>query len=110
VAHKTVSLRSGLSGNVPRRGRLGDHAAHSEKASPRPDFRREEIGRQELESLLLDPETPARADAASRRGLFLGEATAPFVDAVWRLMRLLDAPELPTRTPPTPPALAPCWA
>ena len=32
------------------------------------------------------------ADAAPRRGLFLGEATAPFVDAVWRLMRLLDTP------------------
>ena len=51
-----------------------------------------EIDTQELASLLLDLETPARADAAPRRGLFLGEATAPFVDAVWRLMRLLDTP------------------
>ena len=51
-----------------------------------------EIDTQELASLLIDLETPARADAAPRRGLFLGEATAPFVDAVWRLMRLLDTP------------------
>src|SRR5262245_56860652 len=51
-----------------------------------------EIEMPELASLLLDTETPAHADAAGRRGLFLGEATAPFVDAVWRLMRLLDAP------------------
>src|SRR5262249_10278718 len=50
-----------------------------------------EIDMPELASLLLDTETPAQADAAGR-GLFLGEATAPFVDAVWRLMRLLDAP------------------
>src|SRR5262245_55073888 len=51
-----------------------------------------EIDVPELASLLLDTETPAHADAAGGRGLFLGEATAPFVDAVWRLMRLLDAP------------------
>jgi AraC-like DNA-binding protein len=51
-----------------------------------------EIDTPELASLLLDTETPAHADAAGRRGLFLGEATAPFVDAVWRLIRLLDTP------------------
>src|SRR5499433_1978229 len=51
-----------------------------------------EIEMAELASLLLDTETPPHADAAGRRGLFLGKATAPFVDAVWRLMRLLDAP------------------
>jgi AraC-like DNA-binding protein len=51
-----------------------------------------EIDTPELASLLLDTETPAHADAVGRRGLFLGEATAPFVDAVWRLMRLLDTP------------------
>jgi AraC-like DNA-binding protein len=51
-----------------------------------------EIDTLELASLLLDTETPAHADAAGRRGLFLGEATATFVDAVWRLMRLLDTP------------------
>ena len=51
-----------------------------------------EIHTPELASLLLDTATPAHADAAGRRGLFLGEATATFVDAVWRLMRLLDTP------------------
>src|SRR5262245_63467018 len=51
-----------------------------------------EINTPELASLLLDTETPAQADAAVGRGLFVGQATAPFVDAVWRLMRLLDAP------------------
>src|SRR5262249_27795333 len=51
-----------------------------------------EIDMPELASLLLDAGTPAHADAAGRRGLFLGDATLPFVDAVWRLMRLLDAP------------------
>src|SRR5262249_26150863 len=51
-----------------------------------------EIDLPELASLFLDIETPAHDDAAGERGLFLGEATAPFVDAVWRLMRLLDAP------------------
>jgi AraC-like DNA-binding protein len=51
-----------------------------------------ELDTPELASLLLDTATPAHADAAGRRGLFLGQATAPFVDAVWRLMRLLDAP------------------
>jgi AraC-like DNA-binding protein len=51
-----------------------------------------EIDTPELASLLLDTETPAHADAAGRRGLFLGEATAPFVDAIWRLVRLLDTP------------------
>src|SRR5262244_2215599 len=51
-----------------------------------------ELDMPELASLLLDTETPGYADAAGRHGLFLGEATAPFVDAVWRLMRLLDAP------------------
>src|SRR5262245_21831437 len=51
-----------------------------------------EVDTPELASLLLDTETPAQAEVAGRRGLFLGEATAPFVDAVWRLMRLLDAP------------------
>jgi AraC-like DNA-binding protein len=50
-----------------------------------------EIDLPEVASLLLDIETPAHADAVGR-GLFLGEATAPFVDAVWRLMRLLDTP------------------
>src|SRR5262245_5083498 len=52
-----------------------------------------EIDMPELASLLLDTETPAHADGAGRRGLFLGEATAPFIDAVWRLIRLLDAPK-----------------
>ncbi len=52
-----------------------------------------EIDTPELASLLLDAETPAHADAATRRGLFVGDATGPFVDAVWRLMRLLDTPE-----------------
>src|SRR5215831_10038183 len=51
-----------------------------------------EIDMPELASLLVDSDTPADDDGAERRGLFLGEATAPFVDAVWRLMRLLDAP------------------
>src|SRR5258705_12326940 len=51
-----------------------------------------ELDTPELASLLLDTEMPAHADAAPRHGLFLGEATAPFVDAVWRLMRLLDTP------------------
>jgi AraC-like DNA-binding protein len=51
-----------------------------------------EIEMPELASLLLDIETPPHDDAAGDRGLFLGEATAPFVDAVWRLMRLLDTP------------------
>lgn len=51
-----------------------------------------EIDTQELASLVIDTETPVRATPASRRGLFLGEATAVFVDAVWRLMQLLDAP------------------
>src|SRR5262249_6714484 len=51
-----------------------------------------EIDTPELASLLLDTETPAPADGVARRGLFLGEATPPFVDAVWRLMRLLDTP------------------
>jgi len=50
-----------------------------------------EIETGELASLLLDTDTPADADAAGR-GLFLGEATVPFIDAVWRLMRLLDTP------------------
>ena len=35
-----------------------------------------EIDTPELASLLLDTETPAHADAAGRRGLFLGEAVA----------------------------------
>src|SRR5215470_19258044 len=39
-----------------------------------------EIDTPELASLLLDSETSAHADAAGQRGLFLGEATAPFVD------------------------------
>src|SRR5215467_5463706 len=47
-----------------------------------------QIDMPELASLLLDIETPAHGDAAGRRGIFLGEATAPFVDAVWRLMSL----------------------
>lgn len=51
-----------------------------------------EIDTRELASLVLDSEAPARIDATPRRGLFLGDATEPFVDAVWRLMRLLDAP------------------
>ncbi|HET9814676.1 MAG TPA: AraC family transcriptional regulator [Xanthobacteraceae bacterium] len=51
-----------------------------------------EIDTPELSSLLLDTEAPAQADPAPRRGLFLGEASAAFVDAVWRLMRLLDTP------------------
>jgi AraC-like DNA-binding protein len=51
-----------------------------------------ELDTPELASLLLDTETPAHFDAAARRGLFLGEATAPFIEAVWRLMRLLDTP------------------
>ena len=51
-----------------------------------------EIDTPELASLLLDPETPAQGDVAPQRGLFLGEASAAFVDAVWRLMRLLDTP------------------
>src|SRR5262245_31997311 len=51
-----------------------------------------EIDTPELASLLLDHEAPADANAAAGRGLFLGQATAPFVDAVWRLMRLLDTP------------------
>src|SRR5215475_4787936 len=46
-----------------------------------------EIDMAELASLLLDTDTPTHADTAGRRGLFLGEATAPFVEAVWRLMR-----------------------
>src|SRR5499426_3993437 len=51
-----------------------------------------ELDMPELASLLLDIETPAHADVPGERGLFLGKATAPFVDAVWRLMRLLDTP------------------
>lgn len=51
-----------------------------------------EIETQELASLLLDTETPDLDEDASRRGLFLGETTSLFVEAVWRLMRLLDAP------------------
>src|SRR4029453_17556106 len=51
-----------------------------------------EIDNPELASLLLDTETPARADGPSQRGLFLGDASDPFIDAVWRLMRLLDTP------------------
>src|SRR5215471_14406460 len=51
-----------------------------------------ELDMPELASLLLDTETPAHADGAGRRGLFLGNATSPFVEAVWRLMRLLDTP------------------
>src|SRR5262245_16094727 len=51
-----------------------------------------EIDTPELATLLLESETPAHAGAAGRRGLFLGEATVPLVEAVWRLMRLLDAP------------------
>ena len=51
-----------------------------------------EIDTPEAASLLLDTETPADDDSAVRRGIFVGEATAPFVDAVWRLMQLVDAP------------------
>src|SRR5262245_57822366 len=41
-----------------------------------------EIDMPELASLLLDTETPPLgAGAAGRRGLFVGEATAPFIDA-----------------------------
>jgi AraC-like DNA-binding protein len=59
-----------------------------------------EIDTQELASLILETEVAVEADAASRRGLFLGEATDVFVDAVWRLMRLLDAPrEIRTLAP-----------
>src|SRR5499433_3908114 len=43
-----------------------------------------EIDMVALASLLLDTQTPAQVDAAGRRGLFLGEARAPLVDAVWR--------------------------
>src|SRR5262245_22716705 len=50
-----------------------------------------EIDMSALGSLLLVNGTPAHVDAAGR-GLFLAEATVPFVDAVWRLMRLLDTP------------------
>src|SRR5215468_4255024 len=50
-----------------------------------------EIDTPELASLLLDTERPSHVGTTGR-GLFLGEATVPFVDAVWRLMRLLDAP------------------
>src|SRR5262252_6600520 len=38
-----------------------------------------EIDTGDLASLLLDTDTPAQADAAGR-GLFLGEATAPFIE------------------------------
>src|SRR5262249_35500312 len=51
-----------------------------------------ELDTPELAALLPDTETPAQDGATRRPGLFLGEATAPFVDAVWRLMRLLDTP------------------
>src|SRR5262245_32008369 len=51
-----------------------------------------ELDMPELASLLLDTETAAHADGAAGRGLFLGNATASFVEAVWRLMRLLDTP------------------
>ena len=51
-----------------------------------------ELDTPELASLLLETDRPAHADVVPRRGLFVGEATSPFVDAVWRLMRLLDTP------------------
>src|SRR6476620_1931479 len=41
-----------------------------------------EIDTKELASLLLDSETPGQTDRASQRGLFLGDAPEPFVDAV----------------------------
>jgi AraC-like DNA-binding protein len=51
-----------------------------------------EIDTPEMASLLLETQTPAHDETPGQRALFLGEATAPFVDAVWRLMRLLDTP------------------
>jgi AraC-like DNA-binding protein len=52
-----------------------------------------EIDTPELASLLLDTDAPARVDGPSPRGLFVGDASDPFIDAVWRLMRLLDTPD-----------------
>lgn len=51
-----------------------------------------ELDTQEMATLILDTETAPAADAGSR-GLFLGETTDEFVDAVWRLMRLVDTPK-----------------
>jgi AraC-like DNA-binding protein len=52
-----------------------------------------EIDTPELASVMLEAETPAQADSGSQRGLFLGDASELFIDAVWRLMRLLDTPQ-----------------
>jgi AraC-like DNA-binding protein len=52
-----------------------------------------EIDTPELASVLLEAETPAPVDSGSQRGLFLGDASDVFIDAVWRLMRLLDTPK-----------------
>jgi len=52
-----------------------------------------EIEMRELVSLLVDTEMPLLSDAAPRRGLFVGETNPTFAEAVWRLMRLLEAPQ-----------------
>jgi AraC-like DNA-binding protein len=50
-----------------------------------------ELDPKELASLLLETETAPSADTGSR-ALFLGETTDLFVEAVWRLIRLIDMP------------------
>jgi AraC-like DNA-binding protein len=52
-----------------------------------------ELDLAQIASLLLDLEPPAAADATPARGLFLGQANPVFVEAVLRLLRLLDAPQ-----------------
>ncbi len=46
----------------------------------------------EIGAILIDPGVPASARAADERGLFLGAPTAPFLDAMLRLVRLLESP------------------
>jgi len=52
-----------------------------------------ELDLKEAASLLLDADLPPPAETAPGRGLFLSQASPPFIEAVLRLLRLLATPE-----------------
>jgi AraC-like DNA-binding protein len=52
-----------------------------------------ELEPKEIAAMLLDADLPAAAPSAPARGLFLSRASADFIEAVLRLVRLLATPE-----------------
>ena len=52
-----------------------------------------ELDPKEIASVLLDADWPMREEAMPARGLFLSKASAAFIEAVLRLLRLVATPE-----------------